>query len=155
VRWLGVAAVVAVVALAGCKSDESSAKPKYPKQFSFAADLRLSGPGNVYGFLDNCRGKGKYADLKTGAPVKVTTPQGVRLADGSIQYSTGTETKDQVLEECQFRVAVRNMPRRKSYLITIGDQKPIPVTIERLFTQVPLQLDANTPLVTLPTTTTT
>jgi hypothetical protein len=155
VKWLGVATLCAVVVLGGCNSDDSADQPKYPKKFSFAVDYRLSGRQNVYGFLDNCRGVGSFADLKTGAPVRVTTPEGATLADGSIQYSTGTETKDQILEECQFRISVQNVPRHKSYLVKVGDQAPQLIPLERMFTQAPLLLNANTPLVTLPTTTTT
>jgi hypothetical protein len=156
VKWFGVATVAAVVLLGACKSDDGSAdQPKYPKQFSFAVDYRLSGRDNVYGFLDNCRGVGDFAGLKTGAPVTLSTPDGTVVARGSIQYSTGTETKDQILEECQFRISVQDVPRHKMYELKIADQKSIPVSLKVMFAQAPLLLNANTPLVTLPTTTTT
>jgi hypothetical protein len=156
VKWLGVATLVAAVVLGGCNSDDGGAdKPTYPKKFAFAVDYRLSGREYVYGFLDSCRGKGPYADLKTGAPVTLSTPDGTVVAHGSIQYATGTETRDQVLEECQFRISVKDVPRHRLYDLKIADQKPVPVSLKVMFAQAPLLLNANTPLVTLPTTTTT
>jgi hypothetical protein len=114
--------LVLVAVLAACSSSHTATPKaaKAPKQFQFVADVRLNGAQNVHGDLTQCVGVGKFADVKPGARVTVTSPSGKVLKVGYIKLGLGTNLYKGSLDQCNFRYYVTGVPTQKAWVITIG-----------------------------------
>jgi hypothetical protein len=147
--------VALLVLLAACSSNGSATpKVKYPAKFNLVGDVRLSGAVNVAGDVDDCSGRGAFANMHTDGPVTVFAMNGKKLASGTIKYGTGTDVFRGALVECTFHFIANAVPRKKSYLVSVGERPPQIVTLEQIFARVAaIQMDANQPNVTTTTTT--
>ncbi len=142
--------VVLLVGLAaGCTDNSGPAGPKIPATFLFRIDARLSGDRYLFGGLGVCTGVGQYADIHKGAWVTVTNQVGKPIAVGTVTIGVGTNYYEGALDECTFRLLVRNVPRAKAYLVILGREAPQPFTLAEVVDGAGvLAFDANPPLVT-------
>jgi hypothetical protein len=124
------AIIAAVALLAACNSGNgTSARARIPKQFQFLGSYKISGVNNVGGDLSQCRGAGEFADVAVGTPVTVAKFTGKPIAVGHVEVGLGTNIYQSTLDECTFRFSVANVPRAKSYLITVGRHGPTAIPL--------------------------
>jgi len=146
----GLVVVLLVPLLAACNRGNDGPKaPAIPASFDFKGEVRLSGEKNVFGGLDECAGVGSFADMYQGAYVTVTNEVGKPIAIGSVSYALGTNYYRDVLDECTFRIDVKDVPKAKAYLVYIARGRPQGFTLASIVaTNGALVYDMNAPLVT-------
>ncbi len=146
-----------VVLLAACGGGKTVyEKAKVPKTITMVVDGKLSGAANVRGDLSKCVGIGKFADVVPGAKATVRNQNGKVLAVGVVRLGLGTDYFRDLLDQCDFRIAVYGVPRAKSYTIQVAGQTPQAFSRFGLVaTNGVFPININPPLVTVPTTPTT
>jgi hypothetical protein len=134
VKKLGIAMLVLLLTAAcrGGGEAKPPARPVYPDYINISADLTLSGATYVRGNLSECAGAGPYADVVKGAPVLVSNREGRPLALGRVAYGVGTNVYRNRLDQCTFRMRIPRTPRAMVYAISVGRQKPFPVSFLHL-----------------------
>lgn len=120
--------------LVACSGGGGSATPTttLPPTVVIKGNVAISGPRNVRGNLSDCVGVGPYADLRTGAPVTVTTPAGKPLGIGKIILGVGTNVYQDQLDQCTFRYIVLSVKTRRNYIVKVAQQRPLPVALTYL-----------------------